>query len=284
LEWLVWLVLAEGVLVTSALFFQLRFVFRWIQLSALGSMFMNWFVALAFGQALINRRLRPILRLALIAAVLLTLYVAYVVLGNWKSGWVPPLVAIGVILFIKYPRRMIFFAPPAILLGWYLAGQVLAAEQYSWTTRLDAWTIVADIAKANPILGLGFGNYYWYVSLIPIRGFFVPFNSHNQYADLFAQMGLLGLVCFLWIFWELGRLGWRLRERVPEGFPRAYVYGVLGGLGGTLVAGALGDWVLPFVYNVGMKGFRASVVAWLFLGGLVALEQMYTRSVFEPKE
>jgi hypothetical protein len=36
----------------------------------------------------------------------------------------------------------------------------------------------------------------------------------------------------------------------------------------------LGDWVLPFTYNVGLNGFRASMLAWLFLGGLVSLEQM----------
>jgi len=34
------------------------------------------------------------------------------------------------------------------------------------------------------------------------------------------------------------------------------------------------DWVLPFVYNIGLAGFRASVLGWLFLSGLVSLEQM----------
>ena len=62
---------------------------------------------------------------------------------------------------------------------------------------------------------------------------------------------------------------------MPVGFAQAYVYGALGGLAGTLAAGALGDWVLPFFYNIGMTGFRASILGWLFLGGLVALEQMY---------
>jgi hypothetical protein len=37
----------------------------------------------------------------------------------------------------------------------------------------------------------------------------------------------------------------------------------------------LGDWILPFVYNVGLAGFRGSVVAWLMLGGLVALDKIY---------
>lgn len=36
----------------------------------------------------------------------------------------------------------------------------------------------------------------------------------------------------------------------------------------------LGDWVLPFVYNVTFNGLRASVLGWIFLGGLVALERM----------
>ena len=43
-------------------------------------------------------------------------------------------------------------------------------------------------------------------------------------------------------------------------------------LAGTLVAMMLADWFLPFVYNVGFAGFRTSVVAWMFLGGLVALD------------
>jgi hypothetical protein len=41
-----------------------------------------------------------------------------------------------------------------------------------------------------------------------------------------------------------------------------------------VATGMLGDWVLPFVYNIGLAGFRASVLGWLFLGGLVSLEQI----------
>jgi len=52
------------------------------------------------------------------------------------------------------------------------------------------------------------------------------------------------------------------------------VYGALGGLSGMLTAAMLGDWVLPFVYNVGLKGLRASVIGWLFLGGLIAVGNM----------
>ena len=63
-----------------------------------------------------------------------------------------------------------------------------------------------------------------------------------------------------------------LRPTARTGFEQAYVNACLAGLAGSLVAGMLGDWFLPFVYNIGIAGFRASVLGWLFLGGLVALE------------
>ena len=42
---------------------------------------------------------------------------------------------------------------------------------------------------------------------------------------------------------------------------------------GTLASGMLGDWFLPFVYNVGLAGMRSSILFWVFLGGLLALQQ-----------
>jgi hypothetical protein len=152
---------------------------------------------------------------------------------------------------------------------------VMTDNQYSLMTRLEAWRIVGEIVKSNPLLGLGPANYRFYTPLFPILGYYVPFNSHNNYVDIIAQVGLIGLVCFLWIVWETGRLGIRLRACVPSGFNQAYVIGALGGLLGMLVAGMLGDWILPFVYNVGIRGLRSSVFGWLFLGCLVVLEQIY---------
>jgi O-antigen ligase len=242
-----------------------------------GSIFWTWLVALLFGQLLFNHRLRIHVRIILAGILLATFYVAYVQSGDWKSGWVPPLVAVLAILAFRFWRPALLLVPVGSLPVYYIANLLIGTDQYSWGTRVDAWAIVLNIVKANPILGLGFSNYYWITPLFPIRGYAVAFNSHNQYIDILAQTGLVGLACFLWIFWEVGRLGWRLRKRVPEGFARAYVYGALGGLVGTLVAAALVDWVLPFVYNIGLTGFRASVLAWIFLGGLVSLEQLYVR-------
>ena len=43
---------------------------------------------------------------------------------------------------------------------------------------------------------------------------------------------------------------------------------------GALVLMLFADWILPHVYNIGFPGFQASVLLWVFLGGLIALEQI----------
>jgi O-antigen ligase len=239
-----------------------------------GTLFYVWLVAIAFSQALLNRDLHPRLRLALGGLVLITLYVLFVSKFDDKSGWLSAFACIAVIIGVRSWRAGLALIPIAIVSALYMWTQLIATDEYSISTRYDAWVIMGHIIKISPMWGLGFANYYWYTPLFPIRGYAVSFNSHNNYLDIVAQMGILGLVCFLWLLWEIGRLGWRLRKHAPTGFAHAYIYGALGGLAGTVVAAMLGDWVLPFFYNIGLNGFRSSMIGWLFLGGLVSLEQM----------
>ena len=209
--------------------------------------------------------------------MLAALYVGLVQGRSWTSGWLPPLVAMAGVVFIAAPRwGLSAFVAGGIAGLWKIQDLpnliLTTGNEYSYITRLAAWRIILfDIVRLNPILGLGPANYYWYTALFPIMGWYVVFNSHNQYMDLLAQTGVLGLFFYLWFFWEMLRLAWRMRNTLGDGFARAYVYGVFGGVMGTLAAGMLGDWVLPFVYNIGLAGFRASAFAWLFMGGLVAL-------------
>ena len=247
-----------------------------VQKGAAGSLLWTWLVAMAFSQGALNRHLNVFWRLALGAIVGGALYVGLVPNRSWLSGWVPPLVAVMATLWAAAPR----VALPVTLLGGLgvtaalptVVGFALdAGNQYSLMTRVEAWRVLGKVIAMSPALGLGPANYYHVTPLFPIRGWYVHFSSHNTYVDIIAQTGLIGFGCFVWFVWEVGRLGWTLRQRVPTGFARAYVNGAIGGLAGTLAAGMLGDWVLPFVYNVTLDGFRASVLGWVFLGGLVAL-------------
>jgi hypothetical protein len=239
-----------------------------------GSMFWTWLVALTASQVIYNDKLQTRIRVLLIGIVLLTLYVAVYQGYDWKSGWFPPLISLAVIIGSRYRKLVLLAVPVGAMTSLYLVSKLISSDSYSWGTRVDAWRIILEISRVSPILGMGYANYYWYTPLFPIRGWRVSFNSHSQYIDLIAQTGYIGLICFLWLFFAVGRLSWSLANKLQNGFARGYSYGVFAGIIGSLVAAFLVDWVLPFVYNIGLTGFRASILPWLFMGGVIAIEQM----------
>ena len=253
-----------------------------------GSLFWTWLVALSFSQAAFNSQMATRWRVALGLLTTGTLAVALLQGRDWTSGWMPPLAALLGVLLAAAPRLALAASVPAMVAAFLRSERIRVLllggdNDYSLSTRVEAAQILLNIVQqSNPVLGLGPANYYWVTPLFPIRGYTVQFNSHSQYIDLLAQTGVLGLLCFVWFVVALAWVGWRLRSRAPQGFARAYVYGALGGLTGTVVAGGLGDWVLPFVYNIGFQGFRASVIGWLFMGGLVAVAEIVNRSSAPP--
>jgi O-antigen ligase len=269
---LIFIVLTAGYILVRFVFQMDRSLGGWMPRGSTGSLLFIWMAALAFSQFLLNRDLKLIWRIALLGFVGVIFYVAIIGDFGWKSGWIPPLAAVGMVLWFRYPRLRIILGIGGVLAIWMISAELIQSDQYSYITRIEAWKIILnEIIKVNPLLGLGPANYRFYTPLFPIMGYYVEFNSHNNYIDILAQVGLLGLIAFLWFAWEVFRLGWGLLKQELDSFSQAYVAGALGGLVGMLVAGMLGDWVLPFVYNVGMRGFRSSVLGWIFLGGLVVI-------------
>ncbi|MCA9916331.1 MAG: O-antigen ligase family protein [Anaerolineales bacterium] len=286
-RWLKWMVFLYLILAVPLLLIGLQ-VPGWWEMSQVvlnystvgGSLFWLWLSVLAFSQGLFNKQLPMKWRIALVILLLAYLYRAFVMNRAWTSGWAPVLVALFVTLWVARPK----WAMPITMIGVAILilmfqpiynGVMIGDNEYSTITRVAAWEIVLRIARVNPILGLGPGNYYNYTLLYPILGWYVRFNSHNNYVDILAQTGIAGMAVFFWFVFVTWKLGWRLRNQVPkDGFTQAFIYGALGGLAGGVVAAMFGDWVLPFVFNIGIYGMRASVYFWLFLGGLVAIDQM----------
>ncbi len=281
LEWLVFSFCLIGAVVVAGRIFApfAGLALKLIAPGSTGSLFWLWIAALAGGQLLFNRSLHWGIRFALAALIFGTFWALWVLDRSWASGWLPA----GLCLFLLVLFRSWRIGILVLLLGALFlfmrqpdfVSRLIAADQYSLDTRLIAWQIIlTDVIRPDPLFGLGPANYREYTQLYPILGWYVKFNSHNQFVDLAAQIGLIGLGLFFWLMVSIWRVGWSLRKRVGNGFKRGYVYGCLAGLVGTLAAGMLADWFLPFVYNIGFAGFRASMLGWLFLGGLVSLEHM----------
>lgn len=287
----VFLILAGVVVLESYVPWLHRFL-GWSDPSrAKSGVFWAWLGALAAGQLAFNRRLRPFAKLALAVLLVATTYVVLFMWREWLSGWGPFMVAVLVVAWLRVWRYSHGAGVMVILAGAILAVAlfpILFAHaggerevQVSWGGRLALYRLVLDLAKDHPILGLGPAAYrhYGYTRSLWMgvgRAFYrnVWVSSHNNYIDIYAQVGLAGLGLFLWFLVETGLLGWRLTTRFQGDFEDGYVHGAVGGLAGSLVAMMLVDWFLPYVYNVSFRGFRTSALAWMFLGGLVALEQV----------
>jgi len=240
--------------------------------------------SLAGGQLLFNGELKAGQRLYFAAILVTALYYAVFMERRSSSTWLGIAVALGVLLWIRFPRLgwgglalLLVLSPILGPMLYEFAGGAAKWEE-SGGSRLVLIGRVVGVALRNPITGLGPASYRAYAAVEPLsyQGalWIDPLvSSHNNYADLFAHVGLLGLGLFGWFVAALAVLGARVCRRLRTGFVGGYARSLVAVLAASLVIMLLADWILPFVYNIGFEGFQASVLVWLFWGGLVAISQ-----------
>ena len=80
----------------------------------------------------------------------------------------------------------------------------VASEQQS---RIKLWKAAIDYSTKHPFLGAGYGN--WKLASIPYEkeytnDLFVPYHCHNDYIEMFADLGVIGGLSFAALFVLLG--------------------------------------------------------------------------------
>ncbi|MEA3335284.1 MAG: O-antigen ligase family protein [Chloroflexota bacterium] len=243
--------------------------------------------ALAGGQLLFNGKLSAGWRIFLIVSLLAVVNYAFFLSRDSASTWGGVGTAFAVLIWFRFPRvrwlLVLFVLALAATGALFPALWDFAGGDTEWKTtggsRIALIERVMQVSMFNPVTGLGPAAYRKYAAMEPLKygnAFWVApqVNSHNNFVDLFSHVGIVGLVLFAWFVWEMSKIGGKLRSCYLEGFSAGYVNGTLAAGVGALVLMMFADWILPFVYNIGFHGFQASVLVWLFLGGLVALEQM----------
>lgn len=249
-----------------------------------------WPVVFYVAQLLFNPKLKPPYRgLAIVFLAAWAIW-SMTVVFEWKSGWVPACIAIFIMVWIKNWRvAALLTLVGAITFGaLYMTSSVIFERALVRETasfgRPIIWYDVMRLTSRSPLFGLGIATYefFWldptfvaesidYFDWADPRRFSPP--SHSMLIDIIAQTGIFGTVMFLWLTAAAFRLCYRAIRWFPPGFMRAYAIAVSAGFVAIWISSvAFGDWLLPFVYNINLRGFQHSMYSWLFLGSLAALD------------
>jgi len=143
-------------------------------------------------------------------------------------------------------------------------------EEGSGTGRIGLWERNLNHIVKHPFFGMGPAGYAVYnMSYHPEDAR----STHNNYFDIVAQTGLIGLGVFIWMFIVFIRTGNKAGQLLSghRNFEEAFANATVGGSVSALVAMMLGDWVLPFAYNQGIGSFDNALYTWLFIGCMVSL-------------
>lgn len=247
-----------------------------------GGLFGLWFVAITWSMALVNRRLPLPIRIGLAGLTIAWMMMAFIKEGAWVSGWLPPIIAILGITLVARPK--LGFAS-TLVAG--MVGIVYYASLYSVliTKQQEEGSLGGDFGRLELIkrnlelindqllLGTGPAGYtLYYVTFLPDKSM----STHNNYVDILAQTGVVGILSFVSVLVALFVVGrkvlGRCREDPTDFAMAAAIVGAIPGLAAGLF---MGDWLIPFVYNQTIAGFDHSVYSWLMLAALCGLYAQY---------
>jgi len=240
-----------------------------------------WVVTLSISLAIFHRQLWWPVRLVLIALAGWWLYQSFVLNIHWVAGWLPSFVAICVLSFMHSWRALLIVLVVLFLLigpnqEFYLGTFIQQEAEESLYTRLEAWEVTWDVIQDHLLLGTGPAGYaVYFMTYYPTRAM----ATHNNFFDIIAQTGVLGLVFLIWMLSGLIAVGIKVHRRLrcTKTFEESLANASLAGLAGTIVIMMFGDWLFPFAYTQTIAGFDYIVPTWLFMGVLLALDHLVAK-------
>lgn len=107
-------------------------------------------------------------------------------------------------------------------------GVDITPANYANVERLAHWQAALNMARANPWLGVGFGNYeVAYPAYNLLNWPLALGHAHNYYLNVFAEAGMIGLLGYVALWVSIMALTWRAR-RHPDPLARLIAVGLFG--------------------------------------------------------
>jgi len=117
--------------------------------------------------------------------------------------------------------------------------------------RIATWKFTVLMIKDHPLLGSGIGTYKYntlkYQAIFFDQGenrSLYPYGfadkAHNEYLQLWAEIGIIGLLIFIWIIICYFNYGIKILNKIKNHYKQAILIGLMGSIVAVLVDGIFG--------------------------------------------
>jgi O-antigen ligase len=118
-----------------------------------------------------------------------------------------------------------------------LPGEIIVEAQESGfgSSRKEIWGATWRMIKEHPVAGVGLGGYWTAIPQYHLAsGKMTPQQAHNDYLELLASGGIIGLLLGGWFIFLLIKFSSQ-RLRSPDSYRRAASFGAVTGLFGISI-------------------------------------------------
>lgn len=214
--------------------------------------------------------------------VLFLLQVIALLMTMSRGGWVGLAVAALVFVFFINKRLLLFGIPimagGALLLPSSVLSRFLTIFNFadsSTSYRFKIWEITEQVIHDHFLVGVGLGHqpfkyvFETYIRTMPI------FHAHNTYLEIFAELGLVGFLVFIFFIFSLWGMGVHYLVGSRSRFRKIFGSALLASMAGLLVHGMFEN----ILYLT-----KITTTFWIltaFIYGLIRLEKKDRKEIRE---
>jgi len=125
------------------------------------------------------------------------------------------------------------------------------SQSFSISSRITNWKFTTLMIKDNPLLGSGIGTYKYnslrYQARFLEQGqnrsiypYVFATKTHNEYLQLCAELGIVGLGIFIWLIISYFYYGLRFIKRVKSRYRQGIIIGLMGAVVAVLIDAIFG--------------------------------------------
>lgn len=107
----------------------------------------------------------------------------------------------------------------------------LGGAELATAGRTEVWADAIRFFLKNPIFGTGYNSYQRLTGV----------DTHNVYLKCMAEQGIIGIVIYLWLYIKALRSGWDLYKMSENQLVKAFGFGFLCAVIGSIVVNFFGD-------------------------------------------